>query len=208
MTPGAPEVAPPRPAVDVSGRLFVAVPLAEPMRAALRAHLARATGGRPVPGRRTPPESWHLTLRFLGATDAAAGARLVEALRGAALGPAFAMGFDGLGAFPQAGRAHVLWIGVDAGADTLRALADVVERAAVAAGFAREPRRFSAHLTLSRMRPAQDVRSILAAAPPAPPDRQVVDAVVLYRSHLARDGARYEAVARFPLTTRLDSEDA
>ncbi len=196
------------PAADASGRLFVAVPLAESMRATVQAHLARATGGRPLPGRRTAPESWHLTLRFLGATDAAAGARLVDALHRAALGPAFDMGFDGLGAFPRPERAQVLWIGVGAGATALRALANAVEGAAVAAGFAPEPRPFAAHLTLSRLRPAQDVGRILAAAPRAPADVQTVDAIGLYRSHLTQGGARYEVVARFPLAGPPGMEDA
>lgn len=208
MTPDAHAMGHRLPRADVAGRLFLAVPLAEAMRTALRAHLARATGDRPLPGRRTEPDSWHLTLRFLGATDAVAGARLLDTLRHTALGPAFAIGFGGLGAFPRASRAQVLWIGVDAGVEPLRGLADAVERAVVAAGFPPESRRFSAHLTLSRLRPAHDVRPILAAAPTPPAVRQTVDAVVLYRSHLERDGPRYDALARFPLAVRPDPEDA
>ena len=48
------------------GRLFVAVPLSDDVRAALAAHVLDFAGDRPLPGKPVPPPIWHLTMRFLG----------------------------------------------------------------------------------------------------------------------------------------------
>src|SRR5678816_1697262 len=107
----------------VSERLFVAVPLTEQARQEIVARL-------PVlPGRLVPPQNWHFTLRFLGATDAATRDRVVAAIRAARLGSRFSISFGGLGAFPRANRARIVWLGVDDGAARLISVAESVESA-------------------------------------------------------------------------------
>lgn len=184
---------------DGGGRLFLAVGLTEAVRRELDAYLGDVGGERGLPGRTVRPENWHLTLRFLGDTEDDVAARLRAELRRAALGTSFPMRFGALGAFPTARRASVLWVGVDEGAGELARLASATEAAAVRAGFAAEPRRFRAHLTLSRIRPPTDVSALVGAAPPAGVTMEV-DAVALYRSHLGGGPPRYEVVERFPLT--------
>ncbi|HEX2092548.1 MAG TPA: RNA 2',3'-cyclic phosphodiesterase [Longimicrobiaceae bacterium] len=179
-------------------RLFLAVALTEEARRGLEAHLREALGGHALPGRPVAAASWHLTLRFLGGTPGTVRARLVDELRTADLGSRFTLDFDRLGAFPRPARATVLWLGVAEGERELRALAAEVEEAVRRAGLPPEPRDFSPHLTLSRIRPAQDVRSLLERTPPFR-ERMPVDAVVLFRSHLGAGGARYEALEHFPL---------
>lgn len=183
---------------DGGDRLFLGVELTEEVRRALDAHLRAALDGRPLPGRAVAPADWHLTLRFLGDTPPARRAAVAGALREADPGPAFALGFGGPGAFPRPARASVLWLGVEEGAAELRALAAVAEAAARRAGFAPEERPFSPHLTLSRIRPAQDVRGVVGRVP-APGGRMPVGAAVLFRSRPGPAGVRYEAVERFPL---------
>ncbi|MFQ5947930.1 MAG: RNA 2',3'-cyclic phosphodiesterase [Acidimicrobiia bacterium] len=179
-------------------RLFVAAPLTDDVRHALAAHLGAALDGRDLPGRPVAPENWHLTLRFLGEAAPVEKDRLVRALDTADLGPSFSVRFGGLGAFPRARKATVLWLGVGGGADELGALAAAVEDAAQAAGFPGEERPFHAHLTLSRIRPHQDVTPLVERVPPFPAVLPVAE-VVLFRSHLGRGGARYEGVDRFGL---------
>lgn len=180
-----------------AGRLFLGLPLPPALRDALEAHLGRVFGGG-VPGKPVPPANWHLTLRFLGQTSAEQHRRLADALRGAALGPAFELAFGGLGAFPRPARATVLWVGVREGADAVKALAARMEAAARAAGFAPEEKPFSPHLTLSRLRDPADLRGAITAAPPFG-ERMRVEEVVLFRSHLGGGPPRYEAVERFEL---------
>src|SRR5687767_7687520 len=106
---------------ETLSRLFVGIPIADEMRRALERHLA-ATVGERLPGRAVPPANWHLTLRFLGATDAERRRRVDDELSRIERPPPFALSFTSLGAFPRAGRAKVLWLGVGEGADELRSL--------------------------------------------------------------------------------------
>ncbi len=178
-------------------RLFLAVPLTEDSRHAIVGHL-QASLPHPLPGRPVRPENWHLTLRFLGEVNEAAADRVVREVDAAERGPAFRIRWGSLGAFPRPRRANVLWLGLERGAEEAERLAAVVEEATEAAGFPPEDRPFRSHLTLSRLRPDQDVTPVLEAVPPlglAMP----VDRVVLFGSHLGPGGPRYEQVESFPL---------
>jgi RNA 2',3'-cyclic 3'-phosphodiesterase len=178
------------------GRLFVGIPFAAELRDGLEVYL-HTTFGERMPGRATPPGNWHLTLRFLGETDAARHRALEDELRRIEPGPAFALSLDRLGAFPRAGRATVLWIGVGEGADALRALAAKVEAAAV---FAPEPKPYSPHLTLSRVNPPADLRRAIGSAKPFG-GRMTADAFVLFRSQLGGGPPRYERMLTLPLAS-------
>ncbi len=185
-------------AAPAAGRLFLGVPLTEEVRRGLVAHFEQALGNRAIPGRRVPPENWHLTVRFLGDTPPETYERMLAAMGAASFGDSFVLTFGCLGAFPRPKRARVLWLGAAEGAAELTALAAVVEQCVVRAGFESEKRRFSAHLTLSRLRPEQDVRALIDAVPPFPMQLHVHEFVV-YRSHLSPSGARYEPLHRFAL---------
>ena len=175
----------------MSDRLFLAVALDNEVRHGLAAFL----GERAIrfPGRPSPPDNWHLTLRFLGSTDALQRDRVLEFLDEHLIGEPFTLGFTGLGAFPKPSRATVLWLGVDRGSDDLAAMATVCEEAAVSVGFDPEDRPFHPHLTLSRIRPPVSVDGLIEEVGSFPL-KMTVDRVTLYRSHLGRDGASYEAI--------------
>jgi 2'-5' RNA ligase len=180
-----------------AGRLFLAIPLTENARSAMRLHLQNEE----LPGRLVPPDKWHLTVRFLGDTSQDALALLRATLGAEPLGHATDIVFGGLGAFPRVPRASVLWIGVTDGVDALRAIAENVEAAVRRAGIPAEPRPFSPHLTLSRLQPPRNVAAIVERVP-ALDVRMTVDAVVLMRSHPQRGPSLYEAVQRFELAVR------
>jgi 2'-5' RNA ligase len=160
-----------------------------------------------------PPERWHLTLKFLGDTSESDAFRLCEAMDRSDLGGAFDLRFAGLGAFPNAGRAKVLWIGCDEGAAALIRLAGVVEKAADHAGFASEATPYRPHLTLSRLRPPQDLRSLVergssveeaesrgrGIAGTMPLMIMRAETVWLYRSHLGHRSVRYERLRSWSL---------
>jgi RNA 2',3'-cyclic 3'-phosphodiesterase len=182
----------------MAGRLFFGVPLTEEVRQGLVGHLARALGSTHLPGRLVPPPNWHITMRFLGDTSQADYEQVRGRLTEADLGKPFTVRFDRLGAFPRPHRARVLWLGMSEGVEPLTALATVLEQTVVAAGFEPEGRPFAAHLTLSRLKPEQDLLSFLATVPPFPV-AMPVSALNLYRSHLSPTGARYEVLHQFAL---------
>lgn len=180
------------------GRLFVAVPLTDEVRGALAAHIMAAGTARALPGKPVPPPNWHVTMRFFGPTDEVSYERFLAALTEAEWGRPFSVSFGGLGAFPRPARATVLWLAIERGVDRLERLAALNEQAAQEAGFAPEERPFHAHLTLSRIRPHQDVRPLIERVSPFPMSLPV-DRLVVFRSHLGRGGARYEELDSFEL---------
>ncbi len=175
----------------MSDRLFLAVALTDEVRHGLAAFLSERVVR--LPGRLSPPDNWHLTLRFLGTTKALQRDRILEFLDEHLVVEPFTLGFTELGAFPKPSRATVLWLGIGTGADGVAAMAAVCEEAAISAGFEPEDRPFHPHLTLSRIRPPVSVDGIVDQAG-AFPLKMEVDRLTLYRSHLSRDGATYETV--------------
>jgi 2'-5' RNA ligase len=145
----------------------------------------------------TRREQWHLTIQFLGnraELDAVTGA--LRALRH----PAGELRLGGVGAFPSARRARVLWVGTATGTEWLDALAAAVGTLLVPAGHPPEERQFHGHLTLARLDPPADLRDplgALAAADVGPP--WTATEVVLYESRQRRSGAEYVPVERFAL---------
>lgn len=153
------------------------------------------------------PATMHLTLKFLGdRVDPGVTDVVGEAVRGVAEAhPPFQVELAGLGAFPSAARPRVLWASVAGDSHLLGALAEAVEEATEALGFARERRGFSPHVTLGRLRseqPGADLTEPLAAFE----DREIggcrIGELVLFRSVLTPKGASYEALVRAPLTGR------
>jgi RNA 2',3'-cyclic 3'-phosphodiesterase len=172
-------------------RLFLGIALSDDVRHGLAAFLDAKAG--PMPGKPVPPPNWHLTLRFLGATEAVARDEVLAHVDDEPLVLPFVLGFAGLGAFARPARATVLWLGVDRGTEELSELAAACEEAARSAGFEPDERPFHPHVTLSRIRPWQDVRPIVEKVPPFPL-AQEVDRITMFRSVLGRGGARYEVV--------------
>ena len=88
---------------------------------------------------------------------------------------------------------------------TLKGLQAWLSRELAAAGlYEPEAREFRPHATVARLRP--DARVAGAKCPARRPSTFYGEAVTLYRSHLRREGARYEPLARLPLR-EWSSED-
>lgn len=137
----------------------------------------------------------HLTVQFLGPVGEPA--RLVESVSESVRRvPPFTLGLGGGGAFPNARRASVVWIGVREGSEAMR------ELAAAVASAPREPddRPFHPHLTLARVNRARDLRVLVTALDAlAPSPTWTVDDVVLFESTTHADGAVHTEQARFML---------
>jgi 2'-5' RNA ligase len=178
-------------------RAFLAVDVGEAARRALGAaaeRLAREVRGREV--RWVRPESYHVTLRFLGEIEAARAAILARSVAEAAAGVApFELRLGEVAPFPSARRPQVI-VATVAPEAPLAALAGAVEAALARAGVAPEPRPFRPHLTLGRVR---DRAHPAAAAGPLEPAPFRVAEVVLYRSELLPEGALHTPVERMAL---------
>lgn len=98
-------------------------------------------------------ENVHLTLKFLGELPEEALNSIHAALGKVCASHApFDVCLAGLGAFPSARRAQVLWIGVGEGSGQFRSLATDLAAALAPLGFESERRPYTPHLTLGRVR--------------------------------------------------------
>jgi RNA 2',3'-cyclic 3'-phosphodiesterase len=180
-------------------RLFVAFEVPEAQKDSVQKAIASLEPVA-VPGARwTSRESWHVTLKFLGATPEERLAEVTGVVEQAASASQPARtSLQGLGAFPSFRRARVLWVGLEDPGGVLAALACTLEEGFARHGFPAEGRPWTPHLTVARLKVPAPV-----ALDPAEVhlDEQPfeVGRVVLFRSHLKPSGAVYEPLARCPL---------
>lgn len=176
-------------------RLFVAIEVPEDVRAAVAGAVAPLRERFPM-ARWVPAQNQHVTLKFLGSTYP----RLVEWVRAtvgelASRHAPFTTRVEGLGAFPNARRARVLWAGLDdAGSAFGRLAADLDE--ALSKEFTPEKRAFTPHLTVARFEPTVTVDPDEIAFESEPFE---VGRIVLFRSHLRRPAPVYEPMVVEPL---------
>jgi 2'-5' RNA ligase len=157
----------------------------------------------------TVPDQWHLTLAFLAEVPDRAYDDLVERLARAARKrhPVRAT-IAGGGAFPNVGRARVLWAGVELSAasfdprEELRRLATGCRAAASKAGIEVAGERFKPHVTIARMgRPVEATSWVRVLDTYRGPSYDL-DEISLIASHLGegpRKRPRYEVLERFAL---------
>ena len=215
-TPRPPKVRPPDPdALEATWRLFLAVPLSADVQSLLAGQIAELAA-LDWPVRWVQPEMAHLTLRFLGESDREHAELLRLALPSVvAAEPAFDLRTATFGVFPNFRHPRVLWLGLHGPAHRLERLAAQVDATVADLGFGARDEVYHPHLTLGRVRnqPSETVRlrdlpdavkarfvNAETGAAVGPPSVPVpVHEVQLLRSHLDKDGARYEVVAWFPL---------
>ncbi len=142
------------------------------------------------------PESWHLTLLFLGSVPSAATAGLISLLDDAAAerqpGVISLAGADGR----LQKRGGVAWLQVSRGAARLLTLADRLgqEVASEVGGIVPPKRTPSAHLTVARKVDADVITMLRERRHGSIEASWTSDRMILVRSHLGPDGPRYETL--------------
>lgn len=97
------------------------------------------------------PENIHITLRFLGNISKAMVDKVYEEMKKVKFAP-FDVEIRGVGAFPNMRNPRVLWAGIARGVDQLRAIFNQLEPNLRRLGFAPDPKGFSPHLTIARVK--------------------------------------------------------
>lgn len=150
------------------------------------------------------PEQVHLTLKFLDdiSNEQRQGLEALLA-RLAASEPSFRIALETVGAFPSVDAPQVLWVGVGEGREPLTRLAEGLEQGSAAWQVRREPRPFTAHATIGRVRSGRCRRQLAdrlraSAWPPPPP--WPVRSLTFYRSDLSAAGPTHTVLADCPLS--------
>lgn len=189
-------------------RTFVAVEVPDqfaPLIESVRAALAGAVGKI----RWVRAGGTHVTLAFLGEAGLDRVPGLVRRLGEAARGEApFPLGFDGVGVFPHARRATVLWLGVRDPTGGMARLQRAVEAGLGLEGFVADDRPFFPHVTLGRWREpltAERVEALLHTPTPPLEGTWMVRALRLMESRLTQEGSVYSVVEVLPFGEGSDA---
>ncbi|MFB2551392.1 RNA 2',3'-cyclic phosphodiesterase [Ensifer soli] len=174
-------------------RLFTALEI--PRTAALSLSLLR--GG--LPGARwIDVENYHITLRFIGDVDGRTADEVVDRLDRIER-PEFPLQLNGIGAFGSK-KPHSVWAGVSAHPEIF-ALQAEIERICQRLGLAPDPRKFTPHVTLARLRASrvEDVVSYLSGRGNFQTPTFTVSRFVLLSSRDSVGGGPYLTEEVFPL---------
>src|SRR5271165_2056757 len=155
------------------------------------------------------PETFHVTLQFLGETKKLD--EIQHVLQQVKLAPV-QIAFRGIGFFPNPIRPRVFWIGIE-GDENLQKLVGELGRVTLPLGFEREAGPYTPHLTLARSgsgrpRPVpgehaalglQRLRAKLETLPSPDFGTMTAREFYLYESHSSSSGPRYTRRARYSL---------
>jgi 2'-5' RNA ligase len=187
-------------------RCFIAIELPEEIKAGLFRLQAKLKSGAQCPVKWVDPYSIHLTLKFLGNVNAGMTSQITEVVAEAAQGTSpFQLEIKGLGVFPNPRRVQVAWVGVSGEVDKLLQLQKGVETNLARLGFAPEPRAFTPHLTIARVRDQaspderQKLGELIASTNFEAAHTFKVNALSLMRSQLTREGAIYSQLSSIEL---------
>ena len=144
----------------------------------------------------------HLTIKFLGDIEAGQVNAVRVAVERATTGiNGFEIEVNGAGCFPSIKNPRVLWVGLDQIPDELRKLQRNVEDELAREGFEREPKKFSPHLTIARIRSPHSAQSLAEKliATGFEPETFRASEVIVMRSDLKPSGPIYtpQAIIKF-----------
>jgi 2'-5' RNA ligase len=97
------------------------------------------------------PQNIHITVRFLGNVSEGTVEKIFLDMQKLQFAP-FEVKIHGVGAFPDVRYPRVVWAGITQGANDLRQIFSQLEPHLQALGFAPDPKGFSPHLTIARVR--------------------------------------------------------
>lgn len=144
------------------------------------------------------PANYHLTLRFLGDVDGIAASDFAQGL-GDIIASPFELRLDGLASF--GGRKPRAIFASVAHCEALQSLQRAHERAARAAGLPPEPRNFTPHVTVARLKgsSSEAVAAYLERQGGFVSEPFEVSRFVLFSSRASIGGGPYVIEAAYPL---------
>ncbi len=145
-------------------------------------------------------ENIHVTLKFLGNVDSSKLAQVKAALGQVKFVP-FSLEVRGAGAFPSLSRMNVVWVGLGQGWSHVEEIYAQTEKLLSEAGFRKETRAFSPHVTVARVKSARkrdEIAGFLQRITERTFGTLQVDKVRLKQSVLSSSGPKYSTLSEFP----------
>lgn len=178
-------------------RLFIGLKFTPKILATLKAPLhkiKRIADQSEIEARWTALENLHITLLFLGETDASEIEVLAEKLAAVANEvPAFPIRLEGVGAFPEATAARVIWFGV-------RQSKGILElQSKVASSMGHSVGEYTPHISIARLRNQKSVYGLIKPFARDTWGKAAVMEIELFESIQAGPLPVYKSLYSFPL---------
>lgn len=180
-------------------RLFTGLAIEYPVRRNLELVLEHLRPLAPLTW--SPGDNFHITTKFIGEWPSERLDELKGALGGVAKRGPITTAIGGFGWFPNPHQPRVLFSGVKA-PEALFGLAQDLDAACAALGVAVETRSYSPHLTLAKIRGAQNlvaVRQAIAQLPSAEFGVSTASKFLLYKSEPGETTSVYTVIGEFAL---------
>jgi RNA 2',3'-cyclic 3'-phosphodiesterase len=148
------------------------------------------------------PANIHLTLKFLGDVEQTKIPLVIEAVkRTSGSCSQFQVTVSGAGCFPSLRHPNILWVGIEPLPAALQSLRDRLENELAGAGFQRETKKFSPHLTIARIRNARNSRLLAdeLIKQSFAPETFTATEIIVMRSEMTPQGSIYTPQAVLPL---------
>jgi len=183
-------------------RSFIAIELPESIQSAL-SDIQKDFKKSDVDVRWVRPENIHLTLKFLGTIEESMAGSITDVLQKVSGNyGTFTMTLTGVGVFPHDRSPRVVWVG-SKDSDILIDLQRDIDEGLASLGFEREKRKYTAHLTLGRVKSSRGKRALMEKIETYR-EREFgsfdVGTISLMKSDLGPEGAKYTRVAEFRLS--------
>lgn len=148
------------------------------------------------------PENIHMTLHFFGNMPLEALSEIKEAsVQISRCCKPIELALSGIGCFPKASVARILWAGVKGDTAEMSAFHTHLEEKLKTLGFPLEERPFTPHVTLGRAEknsPMEFLQKPEKLSALISTGSALLDKMILFQSHLTSSGVRYEKIEKFP----------
>lgn len=182
-------------------RLFIAIEIPSEIRSGIGA-VIRELKAANADVKWEQTDKLHITLKFLGEADERLVPDILSALESVGRGyHPLTIRYAALGSFPSQREPRIIWIGVEDHSSALMPLAGSVDRSMTTLGFAKEERKFHAHVTVGRVRSRRNVRDLLRTMESITFESQptTISELALVKSELKPSGSVYTILHRIPL---------
>ena len=151
------------------------------------------------------PGNIHLTVVFMGNVETDEIPKIKEEVGKVCLMyGCFDISLKGLGCFPHTRKPRVVWVGLDGALERMSLFRDALQERLIPFGIEEERRGFKPHLTLGRFRKprrtsSEELELFSRYGNVTSPVCSLME-LVLFKSELKPDGARYTRLGAWPLS--------
>lgn len=153
-------------------------------------------------------ENIHLTLKFLGEIEDKKIGEITKIIDNlSSKMPVFQLELSTLAAFPKKEYPRVIWVGLAKGGTQIKQMAEELNNAISRLGLPKEPRPFSSHITLGRVKSSLNKKQLIEQLNylegnfPKPTLSLKIDKLTLFKSTLTPTGPIYEVLYERNLRT-------